>query len=392
MVVSCDICGKQFASFRGLNGHMNAHLPSHRKGAENWTPCYHCDTKIAEGKIFYGSKGSRLEAFCDSECIYDAGYIESETFEAERGCSYSCPDCGTNMYQTRSGVFGAYCACTGCGSKYITKPMNAENWGGDPKGKLAKALQMAREKLTSKPLNITKLPHPDQKYITDFEADDKIKSVIGDIRSYPELKTFTDEELILMGLDCLASNTAGSFKADEWKLLPRDTAGRWQKPVRSESINQLRESLQTSVPAISELLDKYGGDTPDNRYKLFNDLQSLKIDAMDAALPDDTVASFDNTDMSWMTIPEYYEHILEEPIDVPDDTEDDSDTLEFQERFVRYTAMVMLPDQVETLIKENREEITDDLFADNEEAESEINFLNAVRRYQKLSEQWSAEE
>ena len=32
--VSCKICGKTFDSFRGLNGHMNAHLPPHRKRAE----------------------------------------------------------------------------------------------------------------------------------------------------------------------------------------------------------------------------------------------------------------------------------------------------------------------------------------------------------------------
>ena len=113
---------------------------------------------------------------------------------------------------------------------------------------------------------------------------------------------------------------------------------------------------------------------------------------MDAALPDDTDMTLDNLDMSWMTPREYYEHILEEPIDVPDDTEDDSTTIEFQERLVRYTAMTMLPQEVESLIKENAAEITEDLFADNEEADSEINFLNAVKRYQKLSEQWSAEE
>ena len=35
MTVNCKICGKQFDSFRGLNGHMNAHLPSHRKRAES---------------------------------------------------------------------------------------------------------------------------------------------------------------------------------------------------------------------------------------------------------------------------------------------------------------------------------------------------------------------
>ena len=34
--VSCKICGKTFDSFRGLNGHMNAHIPSHRKRAESF--------------------------------------------------------------------------------------------------------------------------------------------------------------------------------------------------------------------------------------------------------------------------------------------------------------------------------------------------------------------
>ena len=34
MTVECPICGKTFDSFRGLNGHMNAHIPSHRKRAE----------------------------------------------------------------------------------------------------------------------------------------------------------------------------------------------------------------------------------------------------------------------------------------------------------------------------------------------------------------------
>jgi len=34
--VSCNICGKTFDSFRGLNGHMNAHIPAHRKRAESF--------------------------------------------------------------------------------------------------------------------------------------------------------------------------------------------------------------------------------------------------------------------------------------------------------------------------------------------------------------------
>ena len=329
MVVSCDICGKQFDSFRGLNGHRNAHI----KRAESEL----CDNCSGSGATIAGCTCGYMD------------YLKN----AERGCSYPCPDCGTMMYQHNSNTgFGSYCSCFKCGSNYITKPMNAENWGGDPKGQLSKALANVRDKAkryAPTPLRLTKLPHPDQKNLKDFEAD-------------------------------------------EWKLLPRDSSGRWQKPVRSESINELRESLQTSVPAISELLNLYGGDNPNNRFKLYNDLQSLKIDAMDAALPDDTDMTLDNLDMSWMTPREYYEHILEEPIDVPDDTEDDSTTIEFQERLVRYTAMTMLPQEVESLIKENAAEITEDLFADNEEADSEISFLNAVKRYQKLSEQWSAEE
>ena len=49
----------------------------------NWTPCYHCQTKIGEGEIIYGYKGSRVEAFCDSECIYDAQYVDAESFDVE---------------------------------------------------------------------------------------------------------------------------------------------------------------------------------------------------------------------------------------------------------------------------------------------------------------------
>ncbi len=218
-------------------------------------------------------------------------------------------------------------------------------------GQLAKAPAAIREKskrYAPKPLRINRLPHPDQKTLKDFEAD-------------------------------------------EWKLLPRDSLGRWQKPVRSESINELRESLQTSVPAISELLEMYGGDTPNNRYKLYNDLQSLKIDAMDSALPDDSIVKIDMTDTSWMTPSEYYEYVLEESLDIPEDIEDDTQTIEFQERLVRYTAMTMTPQEIVALIEENKLEIISDLFADPAEAEGEIAFLKAVERYQQFAEQYSAE-
>ena len=250
--------------------------------------------------------------------------------------------------------------CDSCLEKWeagvLFYPMDAAAWlAGDwaeaEEGQLAKALAAVREKskrYAPTPLRLTKLPHPDQKTLKDFEAD-------------------------------------------EWKLLPRDSLGRWQKPVRSESINELRESLQTSVPAISELLEMYGGDTPNNRYKLYNDLQSLKIDALDSALPDDSIVKIDMTDTSWMTPSEYYEYVLEESLDIPEDIEDDTQTIEFQERLVRYTAMTMTPQEIVALIEENKLEIISDLFADPAEAEGEIAFLKAVERYQQFSEQYSAE-
>jgi DNA-directed RNA polymerase subunit RPC12/RpoP len=59
-------------------------------------------------------------------------YFHAETFDAERGCSYPCPDCGTQMFQHDSNTgFGSYCSCWKCGSNYITKPMDAEMEGRD---------------------------------------------------------------------------------------------------------------------------------------------------------------------------------------------------------------------------------------------------------------------
>ena len=59
-------------------------------------------------------------------------YFHAETFDAERGCSYPCPDCGTQMFQHNSNTgFGSYCSCWKCGSNYITKPIDAEMEGRD---------------------------------------------------------------------------------------------------------------------------------------------------------------------------------------------------------------------------------------------------------------------
>ena len=228
---------------------------------------------------------------------------------------------------------------------------NAEDWSGDPEGHLAKALARAREKLSQprKPLRITSLPHPDQKTLKDFESDN-------------------------------------------WKLLPRDRMGRWRKPVDSESINRLTESLSSDVPSISELLTMYGGDTPTNRFRLYQDLQTLSIAQMDAALPDDSIVEFDEADLSWMTPEEYYQYVLEEPLNISDDIEDDTQTVEFQDRLVRYTAMTMTPTEVDDLLERNLKDVVADLFApDSEDTEAEIAFLLAVKRYQEFSDRYSAE-
>jgi len=49
----------------------------------------------------------------------------------------------------------------------------SDNWGGDPEGQLAKALEKARTQ-EPKPLKLTKLPHRDQTSLSDF-ADIEMK-------------------------------------------------------------------------------------------------------------------------------------------------------------------------------------------------------------------------
>ena len=63
--------------------------------------------------------------------------------------------------------------------------------------------------------------HPDQKTLKDFEAEytDKIKSVISDIRNYPQLDSFTDEQLLLIGLDCLALRSANDSESIKFSNL-----------------------------------------------------------------------------------------------------------------------------------------------------------------------------
>ena len=136
----------------------------------------------------------------------------------------------------------------------------------------------------------------------------------------------------------------------------------------------------------------YGGDTPTNRFRLYQDLQTLSIAQMDAALPDDSIVEFDEADLSWMTPEEYYQYVLEEPLNISDDIEDDTQTVEFQDRLVRYTAMTMTPTEVDDLLEQNFKDVVADLFApDSEDTEAEIAFLLAVKRYQEFSDRYAAE-
>ena len=96
--VSCKICGKTFDSFRGLNGHMNAHLPSHRKRAET----FEVDSSLENAHIRTRDYTTReMREFVHERCseceksvpgvdgtnyfVCDACYDKkaAETFEAE---------------------------------------------------------------------------------------------------------------------------------------------------------------------------------------------------------------------------------------------------------------------------------------------------------------------
>jgi len=68
-------------------------------------------------------------------------------------------------------------------------------------------------------------------------------------------------------------------------------------------------------------------------------------------------------------------------LNISDDIEDDTQTVEFQDRLVRYTAMTMTPTEVDDLLEQNFKDVVADLFApDSEDTEAEIAFLLAVKR------------
>jgi len=87
--VSCKICGKTFDSFRGLNGHMNAHIPSHRKRAETYAGIKEYDEKCP---------------FCEKELSEDwwdgLEWIVEEGGRAKfhRSIEVNCPHCNEEFY------------------------------------------------------------------------------------------------------------------------------------------------------------------------------------------------------------------------------------------------------------------------------------------------------
>ena len=87
--------------------------------------------------------------------------------------------------------------------------LDAENWGGDPDGQLAKALAKARAKSKEprKPLKLTRLPHRDQKTLKDFEAP------------VQEEKVFTKKDIGLITFGAVlgvVSGVVGEVLAEFW--------------------------------------------------------------------------------------------------------------------------------------------------------------------------------
>jgi|GEM_PF-1628812 len=169
---------------------------------------------------------------------------------------------------------------------------------------------------------------------------------------------------------------AESYEAD-WQDLPRNELGQWQKPVSTEQLQNLIATTP-GVPKLSDLLMLYGGDTPNNRYRLYNDMLTLRITTED--FDDDTIVIDIDND------PEiYYQYILEEPLDVEE--EDDRLTPEYWDRYSRYLAMTNTPDELEARI----ESLVSDLDLFNDSDFSEIGVMMAALRQQKFMEKYQAE-
>ena len=76
-------------------------------------------------------------------------------------------------------------------------------------------------------------------------------------------------------------------------------------------------------------------------------------------------------------------------MNISDDIEDDTQTVEFQDRLVRYTAMTMTPKLISSRA-EPQGRRCGSFAPDSEDIEAEIAFLLAVKRYQEFSDRYSA--
>ena len=188
--VSCKICGKTFDSFRGLNGHMNAHLPYRAEDEgiimeESLSNCDSCGVELFmdEPKRNFGEECGKI--LSNNGVSYCACPDENEECECEEAdddviCTYNmckpcwqrdlgkpCPKCGFSLLS--SVLLRLYRVDTMQRHK-----RGAENFGDvDSDGQLAQALARARAKSQEphRPLKITKLPHRDQTSLKDFEAE-----------------------------------------------------------------------------------------------------------------------------------------------------------------------------------------------------------------------------
>jgi|DEB0MinimDraft_6_1074348.scaffolds.fasta_scaffold07053_4 hypothetical protein len=436
-------CGKR------LYGRADGKLPRPSIGrkTQGMMICPDCASResyaqgLGEWVDKYGN-GSRL----------DAETFEAQRYQKQKQCAVcldiedynkmmSCFVCGQN-----------YCAA--CEKYDSCAEYSSEDWGGDPDGPLAKALAQARESLKQprKPLQITRLPDPDQKTLKDFEAnyrpcqkcDNRYKSdcecycawckkdtplfnvVRGEWVCENCKKQHDEEPEDWMGADwqphfygncdeckqpmmlgveiknrygfgetpsakicqecdyvvcgscypqaknCINCNE--SFEAN-WQDLPRNKLGQWQRPVSITTLNNLIATTP-GVPKLSELLNLYGGDTPNNRVRLYNDMLTLRITTEDF---EDDIPTFEESDA--------YAWILEEPLDVVE--ENPQMTPEYWDRYIRHLGMTSSQTELESRLENLMNNL--DLFSDEEEQFAEISMLMAALRQQKFMEKYQAE-
>ena len=133
--VTCDICGKTFDSFRGLNGHMNAHLPPHRKRAEDWSG------RVSLSKVC--SCGRQVQPY-DFEMEYDE-YSKKNYVRAKYRCDCGGGKCrgsrrvavrgqysGSSRPCTRTAEYRGYCnECSTCMRCDISLKQDYEEMGRD---------------------------------------------------------------------------------------------------------------------------------------------------------------------------------------------------------------------------------------------------------------------